>query len=349
MRARKIMTAIIGATLLGLVSAATGHAEDYDRLRGLVAPVKAKKPYRLGWAAIHFVDTYWVSNAYGLVDEAKRTGVDLVRILPAGGYGNLAEQQAAIEELAALNLDAIIVSGVTYRGFDRAIKRITDRGIKVAVLGVPVDAKAVSFGVVGDEADDGAQGGRYLCSLEKNAKVLTIPGPAGAEWNKIRFEGFKREAERCGSQLLGNAYQGGMGLEDGRKQAEDLMVKHPDAHYIWTVAGNIGDGAAEAIKRSGRKDIWVIGSGFTANTAGMMKEGYIKMYLSEPAILSGRLVVQYLARLLNGDDMPNLVPNLLPYPAVVIPTPAVEAKDIYSYNLEQYDQAPAGWNVPLTR
>jgi ABC-type sugar transport system substrate-binding protein len=127
------------------------------------------------------------------------------------------------------------------------------------------------------------------------------------------------------------------------------MVKYPDVHYIWAVAGNIGDGAAEAIKRSGRKDIWVIGSGFTANTAEMMKEGYIKMYLSEPAILMGRLAVQYVTRLLNGDEMPNLVPNILPYPSVIVPTVPVESKDIATYDLEQFDQAPAGWNIPLTK
>jgi ribose transport system substrate-binding protein len=349
MRTRQVIAKVVGAALVGLAAVSQVRAEDFDRLRGVVAPVKAKKPYRIGWAAIHFVDTFWVSTAYGLVDEAKQAGVDLVRILPAGGYGNLAEQQAALDQLAALNLDAILISGVTYQGFDRAIKRITDRGIKVAVLGTPVDAKTVSFGIVEDQTDDGMRSGQYLCSLEKNAKVVAIPGPAGAEWNKIRFEGFKKEAEKCGTQVLSATYQGGMGLEDGRKQAEDLMVKYSDAHYIWTVAGNIGDGAAEAIKRSGRKDVWVIGSGFTANTAQMMKEGYIKMYLSEPAILSGRLAVQYVTRLLNGDEMPNLVPNLVPYPAVVIPTPPVEAKNIGSYDLEQYDQAPSGWSVPLTK
>ncbi|HEY1723025.1 MAG TPA: substrate-binding domain-containing protein [Magnetospirillaceae bacterium] len=349
MRARKFMAAAVAATLLGFGLASVAHAEDFDRLRGVVAPVKAKKPYRIGWAAIHFVDTFWVSTAYGLVDEAKQAGVDLVRILPAGGYGNLAEQQATLDQLAALNLDAILISGVTYQGFDRAVKRITDRGIKVAVLGTPVDAKTVSFGVVEDQADDGIRSGQYLCSIAKNAKVVSIPGPAGAEWNKMRYDAFKKEAEKCGTQVLGGTYQGGMGLEDGRKQAEDLMVKYPDAHYIWTIAGNIGDGAAEAIERTGRKDIWVIGSGFTANTAKMMKEGYIKMYLSEPAILSGRLAVQYVTRLLNGDQMPNLVNGLVPYPAVVIPTPPVEGATIAGYNLEQYDQAPAGWSVPLTK
>ena len=62
------------------------------------------------------------------------------------------------------------------------------------------------------------------------------------------MKSFKHEAEKCGTQVLGGIYQGGMGLEDGRKQAEDLMVKYPEAHYIWTVAGNIGDGAAEATR-----------------------------------------------------------------------------------------------------
>ena len=69
-------------------------AADYDRLRGLIEPVKAKKPYRVAFAAVHFIDDYWKGVAYGILDEADKSGVKVVRVLSAGGYGKLPSRSA---------------------------------------------------------------------------------------------------------------------------------------------------------------------------------------------------------------------------------------------------------------
>src|ERR1700742_3047004 len=90
------------AGMMGVTS-----AQDFDRLRGLIEPVKAKKPYRVAFTAVHFIDDYWKGVAYGIIEEAKLTGVDVVRVLSAGGYGKIPEQIAQLETLAALDLDAV--------------------------------------------------------------------------------------------------------------------------------------------------------------------------------------------------------------------------------------------------
>ena len=58
---------------------------------------------------MHFVDDYWKGVAYGILDEAEQSGVEVVRVTSAGGYGNLQQQIAQLEALAALDLDALII------------------------------------------------------------------------------------------------------------------------------------------------------------------------------------------------------------------------------------------------
>jgi len=349
---RKIkMTALAGlaVVLFSLPLVAPCRAQSEDRLRGVVEPVTANKPYRIGFAAVHFVDKFWLGITYGIADEAEKSGAKLVSTLSAGGYGNLSNQISNLDTLAARNLDGIIVAGATYDGLDRTIKRITDAGIKVVVAGTPVNAKTVSVGILEDEHRIGEQMGEYICSQKPGAKVITLPGPQGSEWNKIRFDGFNGAAQKCKLQTFGNTFQGQMSLEDGQKQATDLMIKYPDTDYIWSVAGLLGDGAASAIKRLNRNDIKVVTSAFTQLTTQMMKEGHIVMSLSEPSVITGRLAVQYMVRLLNGQPLPKTEKSPFPYPVVSVPTTPVLAKDIASYDLSKYDWPPENWVNPYSQ
>lgn len=342
------MNMFAGAVVVaGLALSAGTATADPDRLRGAVEPVKAKKPYRIGVSVVHFVDDYWKGISYGLVEEAKEAGVELVRLLGAGGYGKVAEQIAQLETLATLDVDAIILGATNYKGYDRAIKRLTDKGIVVVAAGVPVDSKLVSMGVTMDEVAIGKTLAAYVCKQNANAQVLTIPGPSGPAWNKLRFDGIEAGAKECpGMKLLGNVFKGDTKIEDGQSQASDLLIKHPEATHIYAAAANLGTGAALAAKRMGR-DAQVITATVTSKTVELMKGGRIAMVISEPGILIGRSLIQYTTRLLNGDDTPNLVPGEpIPYKQFLIPLFELTADNVDSYELSVYDQPPAGWQVP---
>lgn len=347
-KTRVAMLALTAA--LGLTAAQTANAQDTeDRFRGSVEPVQAKEPYRIGFATVHFVDKFWMAMTYGMADEAEQSGAELTSALSAGGYGNLSQQISNLDTLAAQGLDGIIVAGATYDGLSRTIKRITDQGIKVVVAGTPVNSPDVVVGVLEDEFLVGQQMGEYICAQKPGAEVITLPGPQGSEWNRIRFEGFNAAAKTCDLRVVGNTFAGQMSLEDGQRQASDMLIKYPDAEFIWAVAGLLGDGAASAVKRLGRDDVKVVTSAFTDLTAPMMQEGYIAASVSEPSIITGRLAMQYMIRALNGDPMPGATQGDLPYPVVVVPTVPVAASEMETYDLHRYDWAPEDWENPYSR
>ena len=74
------------------------------------------------------------------------------------------------------------------------------------------------------------------------------------------------------------------------------------------------------------------------------------MVISEPAVLIGRMTLQYTIRLLNGDPLPNLAKSGgLPYPSMDLPPKPLTTEVLKNYDVTWYDQPPAGWNVPLTQ
>ena len=151
---RKFAREIAGSAFAALCFLTWGvkssMAED-DRLLGMVEPVKAKKPYRIGYASVDMNSDYFLGLAYGTLDEAKKAGVEVVRIVSAGGYGKVAEQVAQLEQLATLKLDAIIIVGAAFNGFDKVVDRLVEGGTKVVTTGVPIGSPKVSVAILQNE------------------------------------------------------------------------------------------------------------------------------------------------------------------------------------------------------
>jgi ABC-type sugar transport system substrate-binding protein len=347
MKFKRCMVAAALAAVASLSAVSSARAQEPDRLRGVITEVKADRPYRIGVAMVHFVDDFWKGITYGLVDEAQRANVKIVRIMGAGGYGKVAEQIAQLETLSTMDVDAVVIGSTDFAGFDRAIKRLTDKGIKVIAVGVPVNSPQVSFGVTINEAEVGRRMATFVCKEDPKAKVATIPGPNGPVWNKLRFDGFKQGAEACpGMQLVGNTFQGSTKLEDGMSQGADLLVKNPDANFIYAAAVGLGTGAGMAAKRAGSK-ARVVTAAITDRTVDLMKEGHIAMVVTEQPILMGRSTIQMATRLLNGAKLPEMTPaGTIPYPQFLVPLFEIMPKDLASYSLNLYDQPPPGWQLP---
>jgi len=268
-----------------------------------------------------------------------------VRVLSAGGYGKVAEQVAQLEELNTLKLDAVILVSTAFDGFDKVVDRLVTNGTKVIMVGTPISSPKASLAVMQDEPAIGKMEADFICKEKPGATVITLPGPAGSEWNKLRFEGFKAAAEKCKLNLVGNTYAGNISIDDGQKQAGDWLLKYPDADYIYAVAGIFAVGAAQQAKRV-HAHAKVVTGNITRRTPDLIKDGSMAMVVSEPAIVFGRAGVQYTVRVLNGDPMPKLIPGIMPYPVALVPNHEVTAATLGQYDLSEYDLQPEGWKPP---
>ena len=79
---------------------------------------KAAKPWNICVLFPHMKDTFWVAVDYGVVEEAKRMGVNMT-LYQAGGYENLPKQLSQFDDCMAGNFDAILVGPISEAGLDK--------------------------------------------------------------------------------------------------------------------------------------------------------------------------------------------------------------------------------------
>ncbi len=347
---RKCLPVVLGALLAWsghmLLPSGTASAAEADRLKGLVQPLKAEKPFTMGVTLVHLQDDFWKGIAYGIQDEAKRSNVKVMQISVAGAYGNVREQFAQLESLKSRGADYAVVGAASFDGYDAVFKQLQSHGTKVLAAGIPVNSPNVTFGVGQDEAAIGTTLAKAICAVKPKSTTLSIPGPAGAEWARLRFEAFKKEAAKCpGMVVTPGAFGGSLDLAYGMSQASDLLLKNPGADFIYTPVISLGMGAAQAVRQQ-RKNVKVVSSAIIREALPMIKDGRLLAVTSEPGILMGRLLVQYAIRDHEGKAMPNMIKDkALPYPYLLTPPLAITPENIGSYSFDEYDIPPKGWNI----
>jgi ribose transport system substrate-binding protein len=317
-----------------------------DRLAGLATPLVAGKPLRIGVTLVHLNDDFWKGVAFGIVDEAKRSNVEVVRISVAGGYGNTREQFAQLNTLKTLGVDYIALGAASFDGYDPVIRDLKGAGIKVIAAAVPINSSSIAFGVTEDDALIGKVLARAICSKDGGARIVAIPGPAGAEWAHLRYEGFIAETKRCaGISVYSGAFRGSVDLQQGLSQTADLLQKHPDVNFIYTPEMSLGMGAVQAVRQSSRHAP-VVSSAMVHAAVPMIMDGRFLAVVSEPGIIMGRLIVQYAIRDAEKRPMANMVQSAgLPYPYVLVPPTLITAENAQTFPLDMYEIPPADFKL----
>ena len=338
----------IGAALVVAVSwlAVAPSAGAGEPLRGLVSRISAAKTYTAAWVSVGRTDEYWRGIGYGLVDEARIAGINLANIRLAGGLDRTDEQISHLDEMRALKPNIVFLSPTSYEGLDMAVKRLSAAGSKVVVVGAPIRRGEVKVGVLQDHAKIGARMAQYVCARDPRAEVATIPGPAGVNWSKQRFNAFRSELTNSCPQarLYGDLYRLEVSVPHGQVQAADVLIKYPQANFIYAAAGLLADGAANVRARM-RHPALIVTAGLTRIGAANLDAGQIAMIVSEPAVLIGRLAVQYAIRVIENKSLPGTVSAPYPYPTLFAPNVSLTRDLLGEYDVESYDLAPAAWTL----
>jgi ABC-type sugar transport system substrate-binding protein len=347
-RSGRYRAGAIGALLYVLCVTSAAAAD--DRLVGLVAPLVAQKPFRIGVTLVHLNDDFWKGIAYGIVDEAKRSNVEVVRISVAGAYGNSREQFAQLDTLKTLGVDYVALGAASFSGYDQPIRQLKAAGVRVIAAGIPVNSESVQFGVTQDDKSIGKVLGDAICAKNGDGRIVALPGPAGAEWARLRYVGFKEAVARCrGLTVYEGAFRGSAALQEGLAQTADLLLKHPDANFVYTPEISLGMGAAQAVRQAGRQ-AQVVSSAMVKEAVPMLVDGRLLAVVSEPGIIMGRLIVQYAIRDREGKPLPNMTrPPGSPYPYVLTPPTLITAVNAKSFPLDVYEIPPADMKLDTLR
>ncbi|MEQ5600246.1 TMAO reductase system periplasmic protein TorT [Escherichia coli] len=274
-------------------------------------PLKAKRAWKLCALYPSLKDSYWLSLNYGMQEAARRYGVDL-KVLEAGGYSQLATQQAQIDQCKQWGAEAILLGSST-TSFPDLQKQVAS--LPVIELVNAIDAPQVKSRVGVPWFQMGYQPGRYLVQWAhgKPLNVLLMPGPDNAGGSKEMVEGFRAAIAGSPVRIVDIAL-GDNDIEIQRNLLQEMLERHPE---IDVVAGTAI--AAEAAMGEGRNlktPLTVVSFYLSHQVYRGLKRGRVIMAVSDQMVWQGELAVEQAIRQLQGQSVSDNVS-----PPILVPTP----------------------------
>jgi protein TorT len=266
---------------------------------------KPSKKYVIGVAFPHFKDPYWIAEAYGVKKRADELGVD-VRIQGAKGYGDTATQMQQLDTYMTQNVDGIILGAVDSKGIAPAADRAWNQGIPVAYANALAESKK-SMGVYTDDDLAGVRQADFVAKQDPKAQVIAFCGPPGVIWPKLRCEGFERELKEKAPQarILTKKFHD-MDRAKIADIASNTLEAFPKATWVFNSTDLQAKGVIDALRARGKKpgEIKITNLTIGEELFGLMKQGWITYALSERAVLQGRLALDQLIMVLEGEKPP---------------------------------------------
>lgn len=259
---------------------------------------KAAKPWNLCVLFPHMKDTFWVAVDYGIVQEAKREGVNMT-LYEAGGYENLPKQLAQFDDCMAGNFDAIIVGPISEAGLTRKFREATSAGKPVISTVNPVSKSPYTAKMDVDFTVMGEQTGQFLIDFMKNqpARVVNFPGPAGSGWAEQFNQGFKNAIAKASNvKLLGEKF-GDSGVAVQLGLIQNALQAYPDMNVIWGCAPAAEAGIG-AVRQAGRNNVLILSSYENQAMLEAMNKGEILAFATQYPVLEGRAAIDTAVRIL---------------------------------------------------
>ncbi len=260
--------------------------------------VRAADQMTIGFSMPDLSESFWISMAYGVDDEAKKAGVAIAKV-NAGGDANVNQQISQIQDLIQRHVDAIIVGATNGTAVRPVVEQAVAAGIPVVGLSsIPNTPKIAS--AVG--ADHYAMGKLQAECLGKaiggSGNVGMMAGPTGQSWADDRARGFRETIAKEFPQIKIVTESR---LADNRNSAlttaEDWLQRFPDLKGIYTATDDIGAGVVGAVKAANKSaEIRISSSNLSPTAEQMLKSGDFVCVSIQQIVLQGRAAVQQAVR-----------------------------------------------------
>ncbi|MCX5634519.1 MAG: substrate-binding domain-containing protein [Planctomycetota bacterium] len=253
-------------------------------------------------------DQFFRLIQFGMNDAAKKVGIDL---LVANSMNMPGKEIQLVNTYIARQVDAIVISPISTKASAVALKRASDKGIKIITYNSTVEGDITSVYIESDQGDLGAQSGKVAKKyiedkLNGKAKVAIIAFKSQVpEQSDARTNGFKKEITSLpGVEIV--AEQDAWLAEMAIKKVGDIITANQNVDIIWAANEGGTVGAVMAVKNAGKgRKIAVFGTDTS--------EQLISFLLSEDNILQaitgqrpfeiGSLAIESALKVLKGQTV----------------------------------------------
>nr|WP_321259230.1 TMAO reductase system periplasmic protein TorT [uncultured Pseudodesulfovibrio sp.] len=279
---------------------------DRPKLEEWLPPAAAKFPYVIGVCLPHFKDHYWTAVSYGILDEAKRLGVS-IKLMEAGGYGELERQQSQVRQFVQERVDGIILGAISYTGNDSDVRHARNAGVPVVEVVNDVHSADVSAKALVSFYEMGYFAGEYVAEHAENAgldavSVVFFPGPQNSGWAPETLAGFEDALEYYPGKVdVLDVCYGDTDRDVQRALIEASLKNVGPAHYL------VGNAVAAAVasevlaRTKTGQETTVVGTYLTQDLYDLILQGKVAGAPSDLMVFQGRMAVDMMIRLLNGE------------------------------------------------
>ncbi len=240
---------------------------------------------------------YWIDSKAGLYDKAKELGVSAVFTGPPTVDVNA--QIDAIERAIAQRVDGIIMVAVA-----DAVTPAIDKAVEAGIPVVCADADAPSsrrFSFIGTgNYNAGFRGGEQLAKLlggRGEVALMYIPG-----WDNLiqRIQGYKDALAKYPDIKIVKVGNDKGSQTEAEKECRAILQAYPNLAGFGCVAAIGGQGAAVAVKQSGRTGkVKIVAMDRDEATLQFIREGVIDASIAQRTYMMAYLALQMIYDLRN--------------------------------------------------
>lgn len=262
----------------------------------------AKENYTIGVLLPMLANAHFTAEAYGFESEGEALGVNTI-IWDCGGYAYFDKQVTQMEDLIAMDVDAIILVAADADACVATIDKAFEAGIPVINVNVMANSDKV-LKILSNDADIGALEAEQLGKLMGGeGDVLMVRGTAGTSWAIGRGDGFVSYMEENypDINILAELWCANE-VDAAMQQVEDAIMAYGDEiDAVYAPGENTIKGAVLALKAAGMDDVYAVSCDPADDTVAMLKEGSVNASVVQFSVGLGQWGMRAAVNILNGD------------------------------------------------
>ncbi|MCL6269925.1 TMAO reductase system periplasmic protein TorT [Sansalvadorimonas sp. 2012CJ34-2] len=267
-----------------------------------ITPVKqVSRSWRLCALYPHLKDSYWLSVNYGMVDQARKLGIDL-KVLAADGYVDASRQEAQLDVCQAWKADAILLGGVGYNLLEQKVALLS-QDIPVFGLVNNISPKGVTGKVGVDWYQMGFRVGRVLAKRHpKESQRVTaawFSSPTGRGGSDVSLRGL-RDALHNSSVVVVKESYGDNDHAVKRDLIQKVLEQYPDVNYLIGGAVMTEVAIGELKRRRLTDKVKLVSTYLSHGVYRGLLRNKIDLANDDHMVLQGRLSVDQAVKYLEG-------------------------------------------------
>jgi ribose transport system substrate-binding protein len=288
-------------------------------LESKLGPVPQSDGMKVSYVAKTLINEYWQDVKSGAEGEAKQMGIG-ISVQASKDESSLTDQLDLGRTVLSKKPDALLLSPQSDSNMQSVIQDAKRQGIPTIVLN---DARTEGTDVyVGpDQEKVGQDAAAYvLKSLPGGGDVAQIEGQAGSPNARLRIQGFKKGVAGSGGKLKLVASQpADWDRLKALEAATNILRANPNVKAFYANNDTMALGVVEAVKKSGKKGIVIVGTDGIRQARSSIKNGGLTATIAESPCTEGKLGVQIAARLKAKQKVPAWV---------LSPTKTIDTKNV---------------------